>query len=105
MQGEGLLSRMRTRDDYDRAFAIVRAAVARWDPALLLSGGAPADEWDAEIASLLPKLRTSKTSANLADELFALFGGRCGQATVGFEECRAAATEIILRLKTEALID
>jgi hypothetical protein len=96
---------MRTRREYDQAFDIVRAAVARWDPYALLGGGAPADEWDAEIASLLPRLRNVKAAPEIVHHLSEVFGGRLGYSSLGVNECSTVAADIFLRLKTAGLLD
>jgi hypothetical protein len=45
-----------SRDDYDRAFAIVRKVIAEWDPYGLIGGGAPLDEWDSAVAKILAQV-------------------------------------------------
>jgi len=64
---------MRTRADYDRAFAIVREVIHEWDPYGLIGGGAPADEWDSEIASLvaqIPRIRSQNDAAHTVSRVF-----------------------------------
>lgn len=47
---------MRSREDHDHALAIVRDIVHSWDLLSLRAGGAPADERDREIASLVAQV-------------------------------------------------
>jgi hypothetical protein len=64
---------MRTRADYDRAFAVVREVIHEWDPHALIRGGAPADEWDGEIASLvaqIPRIRSQDDAAHAVSRVF-----------------------------------
>jgi hypothetical protein len=96
---------MRTRQEYDQAISILRTAVARWDPFGLLGGGAPADEWDAEIALLLPKIQKANTAVEIARQLAAVLGERLGDTLLSSEECNTVAVEIYLRLKTDGLLD
>jgi len=48
---------MKTREEHDAAFRVVRAAIASWDPYRMLGGGAPKGEWDHEIARRLPRIK------------------------------------------------
>lgn len=95
---------MRTRQEYDQAFEVVRTALASWDPCGLLGGGAPADEWDGEIAALLPKIRSAQDSADVARELREVFGRSLGSPPVSADEYNAAAEDIFLRLLTAGLL-
>jgi hypothetical protein len=64
---------MRTRAEYDRAFAVVREVVHEWDPYALIGGGAPRDEWDSEIASLvaqLPRIKSQNDAAHAVSRVF-----------------------------------
>lgn len=64
---------MRTRADYDRAFAVVRQVIREWDPYALIAGGAPDDEWDHEIASLvaqIPRIASEKDAAHAVSRVF-----------------------------------
>lgn len=65
---------MKTREEYDDGFRIVRAALASWDPFGLLGAGAPEDEWDHEVVSLLPRIQRAKTPGDVAREIAVLFG-------------------------------
>jgi hypothetical protein len=96
---------MRTRREYDEAFRIVRTAIARWDPHAILEGGAPADEWDSEVARLLPLIQRALTSADVARQLANVFGARLGGASIPVDECSSVAVEILVRLKTAGLLD
>ena len=64
---------MSNRGDCDRAFAVVRNVIHAWDPYALIAGGAPADEWDGEIASLvgqIPRIRSSEDAARAVSRIF-----------------------------------
>ena len=52
---------MKTRKDYDLALDVIGKVVNEWDPYCLLEGGAPKDEFDAEIrqlATYIPRIST-----------------------------------------------
>jgi hypothetical protein len=64
---------MGTRDDYDRAFAVVREVIHEWDLYALIGGGAPADEWDSKIASLvaqIPRIKSENDAAHVVSRVF-----------------------------------
>jgi hypothetical protein len=64
---------MRTRADYDRAFAVVRGVIHEWDPYTLIGDGAPIDEWDSEIASLVAQIRRIKSENDAAHAVSRVF--------------------------------
>jgi Domain of unknown function (DUF1871) len=64
---------MRIRADYDRAFAVVRDVIHEWDPYALIGGGAPPDEWDGEIASLVAQIPRIKSQNDAADAVSRVF--------------------------------
>ena len=70
---------LKSRDDYDRAIAVTREVVHAWDPYDLISGGAPADEFDDEIARLvarLPRITEAKDAGQHVEEIFTAQFGR-----------------------------
>jgi hypothetical protein len=95
---------MKTREEYEEGIRILRTAVASWDPFGLLGGGAPEDEWDEEIASLLPKIQRAKTPADVAREIAVVFGGGIGGTSISIKETSDVAANIFLRLKTAGLL-
>jgi hypothetical protein len=95
---------MKTRKEYDDAFRVVRAAVASWNPLGTLDGGAPEDEWDLEIARLLPRIQRAITSADVAREIAVAFGESIGGVPIAPKEINDVATAIFLRLKTADLL-
>lgn len=84
---------MKTRKEYESAFRILRTAVASWDPLGLLGGGAPEDEWDREIALLLPKIQRAESPADVAHELVVIFGKSTGDASISIKETSEVATK------------
>jgi hypothetical protein len=59
--------------DYERASATVREVIHTWDPYGLLSGGAPADEWDGEIALLVARIPQIKSDEDAAMAVSTVF--------------------------------
>ena len=64
---------MHNRADYEKALVIVGSVVRAWDPYCLLEGGAPSDEFDAEIAQLVTHILRISTPANAAQAISTVF--------------------------------
>ena len=64
---------LRTKKDYQKAFAVVREAINRWDPYSLIGGGSPLDEWESEVASVvsqIPRIRSPMDVAHVVSRVF-----------------------------------
>ncbi len=98
------LDEMRTRQEYDRAFAIVRDAIARWDPYDLLASGSTTDEFDGEVAAILSRLRDVHTPADVAAAISVVFSGAFQKE--GFEPtvCVDVGADVFARLQSEGLL-
>jgi hypothetical protein len=99
-----LLDIVQTREQYDQAVAICRNAIAQWDPLALLSGGAPADEYDFEVSSLVPKLRGAGTASDVALVISQVFGYGFGETPLDPDDCAKVGTAIYLRLRSAGLL-
>ena len=95
---------MRTREQYDQAVAICRNAIAQWDPLALLSGGAPADEYDSEVSSLVPKLRDARTASDVSLAISQVFGDGFGDASLGPGDCAKVGAAIFIQLRSAGLL-
>ena len=49
------------KKQYKQMFSLVQVVINRWDPYSLLEGGAPEDEFESEIASVVARIKTIKT--------------------------------------------
>lgn len=61
------------RDDYELALRVVREVVEAWDPYFLIAMGCPADEFDAEIASVVAQIPRIKSEHDAALALSRVF--------------------------------
>ena len=95
---------MRTRREYDRAFQIVRDVIARWDPYGLIGQGAPTDEFDDEIAQLLPYLQRAKSGSELGDAVLRVFAQTFGEAGFDIGSCRKVGEELYTDLTKAGLL-
>lgn len=67
---------MNTSSEYKKAVEIVRREIAAWDPYDLLNGGAPPDEFDAEVASVVSGLRGVTSATDLAAVISKVFSSQ-----------------------------
>ena len=69
----GGISEMRTQEDYEFVRAVIRQIIHQWDPFSLLQEGAPDDEFESEVSSLLayiPKIRTTADATRAISSVF-----------------------------------
>jgi len=87
---------------YLRLRAAVSEAVNRADPVGLLEIGAPSDEYDPEVGTVLPRLREAKSPGDVARILHEEFVRWFGSEQAGdVEAYRKPATEIWRVLESE----
>lgn len=61
------------RAEYERAIAVVRVVIHEYDPYSLIKGGAPDDEWDSEIASVvrqIPRIKSANDASHAVSRIF-----------------------------------
>jgi len=64
---------VKTRKEYDLALDVIGKVINEWDPYCLLEGGAPKDEFDAEIlqlATYIPRISTPDDASLAVSEVF-----------------------------------
>ena len=96
---------MRDRQQYDLAFALIRQCVAQWDPLGLIGGGAPADEWDHEVARLLAKLREARSPDDVSTAVAAVFCDSLGKSGPDAASCAQFGRELHSRLTSAGLLE
>lgn len=95
---------MKTRADYDTAVDTVGFAIKRWDPYSLLAGGAPPDEFDAEIAQLVTRVRYIHSASDAAREIAAVFAAAFEPEYFTPELCAEVGAELFDRLEAAQLL-
>jgi hypothetical protein len=95
---------MRTRADYDQAFAVVREVIHEWDPYGLLAGGAPKDEWDDEIAKLLTKIPHIASEADAIDAVSSVFTAAFEPEEFSTADCAAIGRRLYQSLTVSELL-
>ena len=96
---------MHNRADYEKALVIVGSVVRAWDPYCLLEGGAPSDEFDAEIAQLvthiLPRI---STPADAAQAISTVFSAAFEPVLFTPAQCTEPGQELFARLVEAGLV-
>ncbi|MFO0965377.1 MAG: DUF1871 family protein [Gemmataceae bacterium] len=96
---------MKTKAAYKRTHQIVTAIIRDWDPYSLLAGGAPADEFDAEIASVVTQVPRIKSEKDAALALSRVFSSAFEPTEFTPERCAAPGTKLFAALAASDLID
>jgi len=81
---------MKDKADYELAVQIVDTAIRGWDPYALLAGGAPTDEFDAEIARVVTQIPRVKSPEDAAIAISRVFSSSFDSDTFTFEACADA---------------
>ena len=98
------LSPLRTRADYDHAFEVVRQVIYAWDPYNLVAGGAPADEWDGEIALLVAELQRIRSNDDAVAAVSRVFSAAFQPDGFGPADCAEVGERLYGRLVESGLL-
>jgi hypothetical protein len=95
----------RTRQDYDKAFAVVKAVIGEWDPFGLFGGGAPDDEWDSEVASIVAQIPRIGGGRDAAHAVSRVFASSLERDRFGPDECDIVGKKLFDALVEAAILD
>ncbi len=90
----------------DRRFAVVRDVIHEWDPYLLLAGGAPNDEFDSEIRSIvkqIPRIGSANDAAGAVSRVF--MSAFSNDARFSTENCAAVGAKLYAALEENGLVE
>jgi hypothetical protein len=94
---------MKARSDYDAALDVVASVVNAWDPYSLIKGGSPSDEFEAEIAALIPRIRHIHSEEGAAREIATVFT-RAFDPTFTPGSCAKVGAQLYSRLQEANLL-
>ena len=95
---------MRTSGDYREAIEIVRAEISAWDPYALLAGGAPADEFDAEVSKIVAGLARTRSADELASLIANVFRASFDDSSFDVASCSDVASRIMRALDERSIV-
>lgn len=89
---------------YKQAIEVVGLVVREWDPYSLIAGGAPEDEFDSEIASVVTQIPRIKTEKDAALALSRIFTSAFEAHRFTPEKCADAGKKLFAALSRNRLI-
>ena len=95
---------LRDRESYDRAFAIVRSTINAWDPEGLVSGGAPLDEWDSEVAKIVAQIPRMRNEQDAVHAISRIFSGALEPGPYRAENCESVGRSLYKALADANLL-
>ena len=95
---------MRSRQDYEQMLQVVGAFVSEWDPCGLLAGGAPVDEYSAEVAKLVTHIPAISSPQSAARALSAVFSEAFQPKGFTEAECSQQGALLYERLSSCSLV-
>jgi uncharacterized protein DUF1871 len=94
---------MKTRSDYDAAIDLVASVINAWDPYSLIQGGSPPDEFEAEIATLVPRIKHIHSPDDAAREIATIFAAAF-EPHFTPEVCAKVGAQLYSRLQEAGLL-
>src|SRR5437762_245604 len=95
---------MKDKAQYKLALQTVGTVVRAWDPYALLAGGAPTDEFDAEIASVVTQISRIKSSQDAAFAISRVFSSSFERAGFTPEACMDVGEQLFKALSDKGFV-
>jgi hypothetical protein len=95
---------MNRKQEYTRAFEIVRGVVHAWDPYGLIAHGAPRDEFDREVACVVAQIPRIGSAFDAALALSRVFSSSFESERFEPEHCRDAGDRLFECLRQEGFV-
>jgi Domain of unknown function (DUF1871) len=91
------------REKYEQMWDVTAAVVRAWDPYRLLAGGAPVDELDGEIASLVAQIPRITSATDAAHAVSRIFGSSLEPSVFTPQSCEDIGEKLFTALKKRGL--
>jgi hypothetical protein len=92
------------KQQYRELLALVTRVIAEWDPYALLAGGAPRDEFDAEIASVVTQVQRIKSAADAAHVVSRVFSSSFEPDLFTPEACAQVGKRLFAELQARGFV-
>jgi hypothetical protein len=89
---------VKDRREYEQAVEIIGDVIRAWDPFSLMADGAPADEFDDQIAKITARVPTFRRSSDAAEAVSAVFSEAFGSETFSPADCAKPGEQIFTGL-------
>jgi Domain of unknown function (DUF1871) len=90
---------------YNLAFETIRVIVHEWDPYGLIKGGAPPDEFDREIASIVSQIPRMQSSNDAVEVVSRVFSSSFEPHLFRPEHCRQVGEKLHQALEAKGLLE
>lgn len=94
-----------SKQDYARAFELIRVEIHEWDPYSLMSSGSPIDEFDGEVRSIVRQIPRIKSKIDAAHVVSRTFSSSFDANDFPVEACITIGEKIHGVLVSAKLID
>ena len=91
------------RKKYEQMWDVTAAVLRAWDPYSLLAGGAPADELNGEIASLVAQIPRITSATDAAHAISRIFGSSFETRVFTPQSCEDIGEKLFDALKERGL--
>jgi hypothetical protein len=95
---------VKDRRDYEQALGIVGTMIRAWDPYSLIAEGAPADEFDDQIAKITARVPDFYGIDEIARAISDVFSASFGPGSFTPVDCLLPAQEIFMELRRAKLL-
>lgn len=95
---------VKTKHDYQKGMEVIRAVIHEWDPYGLLASGAPQDEFDSEVASVVRQISRIKSENDAAHVLSRVFSSSFEAEFFEPKHCLKTGTRLYQALKQNGLL-
>lgn len=92
------------REKYQQMWDLTADVIRKWDPYGLLAGGAPPDEFDHEIASLVAQIPRINSAADATLAVSRIFGSNFDSGSFPADSCRDVGKELFATLQEKGLL-
>jgi hypothetical protein len=89
---------------YKQMWEVTAGVIRKWDPYKLLAGGAPRDEWDSEISSVVAQIPRIHSATDAAEAVARVFGSSLERDAFTPSACSDVGAELFARLEERGFI-
>jgi hypothetical protein len=89
---------------YEELSTLVAAVIVEWDPYALLAGGAPRDEFDLEVSSVVTQVPRIKSATDAAHVISRVFSSSFEQGPFTPEACAKVGQRLFAELQARGFV-
>ena len=93
------------RAKYSKMWDLAASVIRTWDPWQLLAGGAPIDEYDKEISSLVAQIPRIHSAADASHAVLQIFSSSLEVESLPRDACSEVGKKFFAALSEQGLVD